>query len=239
MKINILALAAHPDDAELCVAGTLLKHMSMGYTAGVIDLTQGELGTRGTPELRLQEAAESARLMGLSARENLGMRDGFIEMTEENLHKLIRVIRKYQPDVVLANAVQDRHPDHVMASQLQRRACFLAGLRRIETTDENGALQSPWRPKSIYHYIQNDHVVPDVCVDITGFLDGKMEAIKCFKSQFYDPNSDEPETAISTRSFFDYIISIARAHGRPLGYEFAEGYTVNREVGAPNLLELD
>ena len=238
MKVNILALAAHPDDTELCAAGTIMKHIDMGYTAAIADLTRGELGTRGTPELRLEEAQNAASIMGLSARENLGMRDGFIEMTEENLGKVVVVLRKYQPDIVFVNAPKDRHPDHVMASRLQQRACFLSGLRKYETS-YNGEAQEPWRPKSIYQYIQNDHVIPDVCVNITGYMDRKMEAVKAFKSQFYDPASDEPETAISVASFFDYLEGIARTHGRPVGYEFAEGFTVSRELGIEDLMHLD
>jgi len=238
MKLDILAFGAHPDDVELCVGGTVVKHIGLGYKVGIVDFTRGEMGTRGTPELRIQEAGNAAKVLGVSVRENLEMRDGFIEVTEENLHKIIRVVRKYRPDVVLANTVKDRHPDHVMASQLSARGCFLAGLAKIATEDD-GKPQDPWRPKAIYNYIQNDHLVPDICVDVTATFEKKMEAIRCYKSQFYDPDSEEPQTPISTKDFFDYLAGIAKVYGRLIGAEYAEGYTVNREMGVRDLLKLD
>ena len=238
MKLDILAFGAHPDDVELCVGGTIVKHIELGYKVGIIDFTRGEMGTRGTPESRLKEAEDAARVLDVSARENLAMRDGFIDLGEENIRKIITVVRRYRPDVVLANAVKDRHPDHVMASRLAARGCFLSGLAKISTSDE-GREQAPWRPKAIYNYIQNDHLVPDISVDITEYMDRKMQAIECYRSQFHDPDSEEPETPISTRDFFDYLAGIAKVHGRLIGAEYAEGYTVNKEIGVRDLLKLD
>ena len=237
MKLDILAIGVHPDDIELCAAGTLLKHIAMGYKVGIIDLTQGELGTRGTPELRLKEATAAAEYMGVSVRENLGMRDGFFESNEENQLKIVRMIRKYRPDIVLANAVRDRHPDHGRASELQIRSCFLAGLRKVRT-EMDGVEQEAWRPRAVYHYIQDYQLKPDFCVDISEYMDGKMEAIKCFKSQFYDPNSAEPESPISVRDFLEYIQSVSKTHGRPIGAEFGEGFTVSRPLGVEDMTKL-
>jgi len=237
MKLDILAFGVHPDDVELCAAGTLIKHIKLGYKVGIVDLTQGELGTRGNAELRLREAQASAKVMGVSIRENLEMRDGFFSATDENQMKLIRAIRKYRPEIVLANAIRDRHPDHGRSAELESRACFLAGLRKVET-EMDGKVQEAWRPKVVYHYIQDRHIDPDFCVDITDFMDQKMEAIRCFASQFYNPESDEPESPISVKDFLDYIKARSKAQGRPIGAEFGEGYTVERQIGVKSLFDI-
>lgn len=237
MKLNILSITVHPDDTELCCAGTLLKMMDMGYTAGIIDLTKGELGTRGSGELRLKEADAAADVLGVAVRENLGMPDGFFKQTRKNLLKVVRVVRKYQPDIVLANALSDRHPDHGRASKLVSDACFLAGLVKVKTEVE-GQKQERWRPKAVYHIIQDHMLHPDFCVDITPYFDKKIEAIKCFKSQFYDPESNEPESPISTKDFFDYVESYSRAYGRRIGVTFAEGFNVERPIGVPDIMKL-
>ncbi len=237
MKLDILAIGVHPDDVEMCIAGTLLKHMDLGYKVGIIDLTQGELGTRGTPEQRLEEAADAARLMGVSARENLGMRDGFFTDSEENQLKIIRMIRKYRPEIVFANAVRDRHPDHGRSAELESRACFLSGLRKIET-ELDGVSQKAWRPKAVYHYIQDYRIPPDFCVDVTSYHERKMEIIKCYKSQFFDPHSKEPQSPISAEDFLDYLASTSKIYGRPIGAEYGEGFTVARPIGVEDLLKL-
>lgn len=237
MKLDILALAVHPDDVELCASGTLMKHAALGYKIGIVDLTRGELGTRGNPTLRLQEAAAASKVMGLSARENLGMQDGFFSDTEENQLKIVRMIRKYRPEIVLANAVRDRHPDHGRSAELEARSCFLAGLRKIET-ELDGKMQEAWRPKAVYHYIQDYRLEPDFCVDITDYIDKKMEAIMCFSSQFYDPESTEPESPISKKDFLDYVKSICKTYGRPIGADYGEGFTVSRPVGVADIMKL-
>src|SRR5690606_10221595 len=191
---------AHPDDVELGCAGTLAKEISLGKTVGIIDLTRGELGTRGSAEIRDMESAEAARLLGVSVRENLRMRDGFFRNDEEHQMKIIRKIRKYRPEIVLCNAIDDRHIDHGKGSKLVSDACFLSGLRKIETEDE-GIAQEAWRPKHVYHYIQWKNIEPDFVVDITGFIDQKTKAILAYSSQFYDPTSNEPETPIATKNF--------------------------------------
>lgn len=238
MKLDILALAAHPDDVELCCAGTLLKHISLGKKVGIVDLTKGELGTRGTPEIRAKEADQASELLGLSARDNLGMRDGFIKNDEEHQLKLIASIRKYKPEIVLANAENDRHPDHIRASQLETEACFLSGLKMIKTVDENGEEQDAWRPKAMYYYIQSYHAQPDVIVNIDGFWDKKEEVIRAFKSQFYDSSSKEQDTFISSPRFLKFLEARAREMGFTIGAEFGEGYTVKRPIGVKDLTSL-
>ena len=237
-KINILAFGAHPDDVELCCAGTLLKHMDMGYTAGLIDLTRGELGTRGSATLRLQEARAAADLLGIAVRDNLEMEDGFFENDKTHRIAIARVIRKYRPDVVLANAVHDRHPDHARAAKLVSDACFIAGLTKVET-ELDGKPQERWRPKTVYHYIQDYKLQPDMCINVTPYMEKRMDAIRCFASQFYDPTSDDPDSPISTKDFLDVILAAARVYGRPIGAEFAEGFTVQRPVGVRDLLLVD
>ena len=241
MQLDILAIGAHPDDVELCCAGTIIKHIQKGYKIGIVDLTRGELGTRGTPELRLQEAANAAVVMGVEIRENLGMADGFFENNRAHQLQLIRVIRKYRPKIVLANATQDRHIDHGRASKLISDACFLAGLTKIETLDKD-QVQERWRPKAVYHYIQDRYIEPDFVVDITPYMDQKMEAIMAYRSQFhnatYEGNANELQTPISGKDFLDYLRSRAISMGRSIGAEYAEGYTVERIMGVDDLFDL-
>lgn len=236
MKLDILAFASHPDDVELSCSGTLALHESMGRNIGVIDMTLGELGTRGSVETRKSEAAEAARILNLKVRENLEMPDGFFEYNEDNIRAIAVKIRKYQPDIVLANAIDDRHPDHGRAAKLVREACFYSGLQKIELY-ESGQL-SPWRPKAVYHYIQSYYIQPDFIVDITDFWEKKIESIKAFRSQFYDPQSDEPETYISDPAFIEYLESRARMWGHIIGVRYGEGFTVNRGPGVKDLYDL-
>lgn len=238
MKLDLLVLAAHPDDAELGTGGTIAKHVAEGRKVGIVDFTQGELGTRGTVETRTAEAAEAARILGLSARENLGMRDGFFRNDEEHQLQVIQAIRKYRPEVVLVNAAYDRHSDHGRASQLSHDACFLSGLAKIRTTDDDGNLQEPWRPKAFYRYIQSVFVEPDFIVDISGHWETKVNAIRAFKTQFFDANSKEPETYISKPGFLKLVEARAREFGHAIGTEFGEGYTVIRYPGVRSLFDL-
>jgi N-acetylglucosamine malate deacetylase 1 len=235
--MDILAFAAHPDDVELSCSGTIMKAISQGKQVGVIDLTQGELGSRGTIETRYAEADEASTIMGLSIRENLKMADGFFAINAENKRLIIQMIRKYRPQIVLANAIEDRHPDHGRAAKLVSEACFLAGLRKIETVLD-GQIQEAYRPKAVYHYIQDHYIKPDFVVDVTEFVDLKIEAIKAYKTQFYDPNSNEPETPISGAEFFDFIKGRMLQFGRPIGAQYAEGFTVEREIGVEDLFDL-
>lgn len=230
MKVDILAFAAHPDDIELSAAGTLMKHIAEGKTVGIVDLTQGELGSRGTIETRYEEADAASQIMGISARVNLKMADGFFDNSEENKRLIIEQIRRFQPTIVLANAIEDRHPDHARAAKLVSDACFLAGLRKFETVWE-GEVQPSHRPKAIYHYIQDHYLKADFCVDVTEFVERKIEAIRAYKTQFYDPNSKEPVTPISGEEFFDFIKGRMMQYGRPIGARYAEGFTVERELG--------
>ena len=236
LQLDLLAFAAHPDDAELSCSGTLAKHAKLGLKTGIVDLTQGDLGTRGTIEARMQEAEASKKILGLSVRENLKMPDGFFDESPENLKKVIYAIRKYRPKVVLLNAIRDRHPDHGRGSALVSRACFLSGLRKIETF-ENGESQEPWRPENVYHYIQYRNIQPDFVVDITDEMETKMASIKAFKSQFFDPNSDEPETLIASSNFLKYIEARAREYGSAIEVEFGEGFTVERPLQVNNLMD--
>jgi bacillithiol biosynthesis deacetylase BshB1 len=219
MKLDILVMAAHPDDAELSCAGTILKHIAEGKKVGIVDFTQGELGTRGTPEIRLKESADATKILGLHARENLCIRDGFFINDEETQLKLIEIIRKYQPEVVLANALEDRHPDHGKGAQLAIDACFLSGLRQIKTGD-----LSAWRPKQVYHYIQDRYLEPDFVIDITAHWDQKEAAIRAFKSQFFDPNSVEPASYISSPDFLNFIQARAMEMGHKIGVKYGEGF---------------
>jgi N-acetylglucosamine malate deacetylase 1 len=237
MSIDILAIGIHPDDVELSAAGTLLKHISAGYTAGILDLTRGELGTRGSAELRLKEAAAAAKILGVQFRENLGMEDGFFKNDKTNLFLLIEKIRQHRPKIVLCNAVADRHPDHGRASQMISEACFYSGLAKIETAFEK-ELQQPHRPQAVYHYIQDRQLKPDLVVDITPFVDKKIEAIMAFSSQFFNPDSKEPVTPISSPEFMEMVKSKMRVFGRDIQVEFAEGFTVERTIGVEDLLTL-
>ncbi|CCB69260.1 bacillithiol biosynthesis deacetylase BshB1 [Flavobacterium branchiophilum NBRC 15030 = ATCC 35035] len=237
MKLDILAFGAHPDDVELSCAGTIAKEISLGKKVGIIDLTQGELGTRGSKEIRAQEAQNAAAILGVSVRENLQMRDGFFENNEANQMKIIQIIRKYQPSIVLCNAIQDRHIDHGKGSKLVSDACFLAGLAKIETIYE-GQQQQHFRPKAVYHYIQWNPIEPDFVVDITGFLDIKKAAILAYSSQFYNPDSNEIATPISTQNFLESIDYRTKDFGRLIGTDCAEGFTTERYLGINSLQDL-
>lgn len=237
MHLDILAFAAHPDDVELSCIGTLIKHITKGDKVGVVDLTRGELGTRGTPETRKVEAAEATRLSGLHARENLGFADGFFSIDDKHLLEVVKMIRKYRPRVVLANALSDRHPDHGRAAKLVSEACFLSGLIKVETKLE-GDTQSAWRPKQVYHYIQDRYMKPDFAVDISEVMEKKLEIIKTFKTQFYDPNSNEPVTPISTPEFMDFLYGRAAEMGRLIGVRYAEGFVSERVSGVTDLNSL-
>lgn len=238
MKLDILAIAAHPDDVELSCAGTLMVHARQGLKTGIIDLTRGELGTRGTPEGRILEAQEACKVMGVDVRENLGLADGFFQNTREDQLKVVAAIRKFRPEIVLANAIDDRHPDHGRAAQLIRDSAFLAGLRKIETFDENGQPQQAWRPKQVYHFIQDRYSAPDFVVDISGVIDQKLEAIKCFKTQFLAEKDHEPQTYISSPEFFDSVVYRAKMLGKMVGVAYAEGYTSAKMLGVKSLMDL-
>ncbi|MEN9699190.1 MAG: bacillithiol biosynthesis deacetylase BshB1 [Bacteroidota bacterium] len=237
MKLDILAFGAHPDDVELSAAGTLLHYAAQGKRIGIVDLTEGELGTRGSVETRYDEAAEAAKLLGLSARKNLRMPDGFFEINEENKRLIIEQIRLHQPEIVLANALSDRHPDHARAAKLVADACFLAGLRKIRTHYE-GQEQVAHRPRLVLHYIQDHHLEPSVVFDVSNFINQKIEVIKAYKTQFYDPQSQEPTTPISGELFFDFIKGRMLQMGRSAGYNYAEGFVINRYFGSADLFQL-
>ncbi|GGF70067.1 bacillithiol biosynthesis deacetylase BshB1 [Wenyingzhuangia marina] len=236
-KLDILAIGAHPDDVELGCGATIAKEVADGKLVGILDLTQGELGTRGTPKIRAMEAEAAAGILGVMVRENLGLPDGFLENTKEYQLKIVEIIRKYQPDVVLCNAIDDRHPDHAKASKLASDACFLSGLRAIKTDIGYGD-QEAWRPKSVFHYIQWKNIEPDFVVDVSDYIDVKENAIKAFKSQFYDPNSNEPESPITSKNFIDSVLYRSRDLGRLTGVEFAEGFTTERYVTVKNLSDI-
>ncbi|WP_128546727.1 bacillithiol biosynthesis deacetylase BshB1 [Larkinella soli] len=238
MKLDILVIAVHPDDAELGCSGTILSHIAQGKKVGIVDLTRGELGTRGTPEIRVEEAEAAGQILGLSARENLGFRDGFFRNDEEHQTALIPAIRRYRPELVITNAVTDRHPDHGRASALVVDACFYAGLRRIETTDTDGSRQEAWRPKVIYHFIQDRYIRPDLIVDITGFWPRKKESILAYRSQFFDPENSEPASYISSPEFLEFIEARAEEYGHMIGVKYGEGFTVERTVGVRSLFDL-
>ena len=237
MKLDILAFGAHPDDVELGCSGTILKEIALGKKIGIIDLTRGELGTRGSAEIRDQEANAAAAILGVSVRENLEMRDGFFVNDEAHQLKIIEMIRKYQPEIVLCNAIDDRHIDHAKGSQLVSDACFLSGLMKIETLSNNEP-QRAWRPKQVYHYIQWKNIEPDFVVDITGFVEKKTEAILAYKSQFYDPNSNEPESPITSKNFLESLNYRSRDLGRLVGLDHAEGFTVERYLAINSLGDL-
>lgn len=234
MKLDILAFGAHPDDVELGCSGTILKEISLGKSVGIIDLTRGELGTRGSAEIRDQEAIAAAKILGVSVRENLGMCDGFFVNDEKHQLEIIKMIRKYKPEIVLCNAIDDRHIDHGKGSKLVSDACFLSGLMKIET-ELAGEKQVAWRPKVVYHYIQWKNIEPDFVVDITGFTDKKIESILAYRSQFYDPNSNEPESPITSKNFFESLNYRSRDLGRLVGLDYAEGFTVERCLAVNSL----
>ena len=233
MKLDILAFGAHPDDVELGCGGTIAKLISEGKTCVIVDLTRGELGTRGTDQTRKEEAAEAAKILGVAARENLGFKDGFLVNSEEYQIELVKMIRKYRPEIVLANAIDDRHPDHAKAAKLESDACFLSGLRKIETV-LNGQSQEAWRPKQIYHYIQWKDVKPEFVIDISEHLDKKIEACMAFKTQFYDPKSTEPETPITSKDFYESLTYRAQDLGTLSGVTYAEGFTTEKLIAMKN-----
>ena len=237
MKVDILAFAAHPDDVELSCAGTLIKHINQGKKVVVVDLTRGELGTRGSAELRDEEANASAVIMGLTARHNLDLGDGFFEINTNTLTAIIKMIRLYKPDVVLCNAKSDRHPDHGRGGDLVSRACFLSGLVKIKT-EISANMQEPHRPKNVFRYIQDRWIEPDFVVDITNEFNEKLRAVKAFKSQFFDPDSEEPETPISSKEFMQYFEGRATNFGRIINAEYGEGFTVERALGIEDLTQI-
>jgi bacillithiol biosynthesis deacetylase BshB1 len=237
VKIHLLAFGAHPDDVELSAGGTMAVHMDMGLKTGIIDLTQGELGTRGTPEIRKAEATEAAKILGLTLRENLGFRDGFMSVDEAHLLPIIQKIRQFRPDMVLANAIEDRHPDHGIGAQLVSRAAFLAGLSKIKTS-LNGQNQEAWRPKLLLHYIQFQMLQPNVLVDVSNGMDRKIKAIQAYASQFYQPDSTEPITPIATKEFMESLHGRAADLGKTMGVPYAEGFTSAKPLGVTSLCDL-
>ena len=237
MKLDILAISAHPDDIELSCSGTLIAHKSLGYTTGILDLTEGEMSTRGAPEIRQKESVEASQIMGISIRENLGLSDAKFDLSFENQARVIKVLRKYRPEIILANAPYDRHPDHVRASQLIEEAVFKSGLVKIETED-NGESQLPWRPQKVYHYIQSVSLEPDFICDISAHMEQKMAAIRVFKSQFFDPKSNEPDTYISNPDFLKLIEARSREWGHRIGVSYGEGFVQRQSLGVKSLFDL-
>lgn len=238
LKLDILVLPVHPDDAELNCSGTILKHLAMGKKIGVVDLTRGELGTRGSADIRDKEAALSSQILGLHVRENLGLPDGFFENTREHQLKVIEAIRKYRPEIVIGNAYHDRHPDHGRAGELVDTAAFLAGLRKIETFAD-GVAQTEWRPKQVLHFIQDAYIKPDFIIDITEHWDKKVESIRAFGSQFFNPEwEEEPQTYISSPDFIPIIEARAREFGKVIGARYGEGFTSRKILGVNSLFDL-
>ena len=237
MKLDILVFASHPDDAELGCSGTIISQIEKGNKVGIIDLTRGELGTRGSSELRAKEAEEATKIMQLSVRENLRFADGFFENDKAHLIEIIKVIRKYKPEIVLANAIDDRHPDHAQGARLVSRACFLSGLIKVET-GLYSQVQDAWRPKQLYHYLQDRFIKPDFVVDITPYWAKKVEVIRAFKSQFHDPESKEPVTYISSPDFLTFIEARAQEIGHSIGVKYGEGFTKEKQLGVKNLFDL-
>lgn len=237
MKVDILAIGAHPDDVELSCSGTIAKEVSRGKKVGILDLTRGELGTRGSAEIRDKEARDAAEVLGVEFRDNLELKDAFFVNNSEHQIEIIKMIRKYKPEVVLCNAIEDRHIDHGKAAKLVSDACFLSGLRKIET-NVDGEDQEAWRPKHVFHYIQWKNLKPDFVVDISGFLDKKLESVLAYRSQFFDENSKEPETPISSSNFLDSITYRAQDMGRLINTEHAEGYNVDRHVAVDSVFDL-
>ena len=237
MKLDILAFGAHPDDVEMSCAGTLMKHAALGHSFGIVDLTRGELGTRGSAELRDTEAINAGKIIGTTFRENLNFRDGFFMNDEQHQHAVIKMIRKYQPEIIFANAVSDRHPDHGKGAELIRDSAFLSGLIKVET-EFDGKQQHAWRPKTVYHYIQDKDLKPDFLVDVSEFTDKKMESILAFNSQFFNPDSIEPSTYISSPDFLDALKGRMRLWGKIIGASYAEGFTVNKIIGVEDILSM-
>ena len=237
MKLDILVFAAHPDDAELSCSGTIISHVNQGKKVGMVDFTKGELGTRGTVEIRMNEAKQAADILGLAVRENLGFEDIYFENDKAHQLEVIKMIRKFQPEIVLANAVEDRHPDHPKASQLALQACFMAGLKKIETKLD-GIDQPAWRPRGVYHYIQSNFIKPDIIVDVSDYWDQRMASVKAFKSQFFNPDSREPETFISSPQFMQLLEARATEFGKSIGVKYGEGFTVDKNMGVKSLFDL-
>src|SRR6185437_3597778 len=237
MKLDLLAFGVHPDDIELSCAGTLLTEKNNGKKVGIIDLTRGELGTRGTGETREEEAENSAKILGTDVRENLDMADAFFKNDEENQRKIITVLRKYRPEIILCNAPDDRHPDHGRSAQLVTDAAFLSGLMKIETTDEKGKNQEAWRPKYVFNYIQDLYFKPDFVIDVSNVFDKKIEAIEAFTTQFYNPNSNDkaPQTYISSPEFLESVINRAKMYGKMIGVKYAEGFISKKMIGVKTL----
>lgn len=236
-KVNILAIASHPDDVELSCAGTLLVHKALGQKIGVIDLTRGELGTRGTPETRKEEADAASSVLELDVRENMNFADGFFQNDRFHQLALVEAIRAYQPEIVLLNAIEDRHPDHGKGAKLGQDACFLSGLSKIITYREN-KLQHAWRPKLVFHFIQDRYIKPDLVVDITPYWEKKMDAIRAYKTQFFDPNSQEPNTYISSPDFMQFLEARAQEWGHSIGVKYGEGFTKVKQIGVRSLADL-
>jgi bacillithiol biosynthesis deacetylase BshB1 len=238
IKVDILAIGIHPDDVELSAAGTLLRHAALGKKFGILDLSRGELGTRGTPELRLEEAASAAKILGASFRKTLNISDGLFVHEPNTWLQIVREIRFCQPEIVLCNAPDDRHPDHGRASKMTADACFYAGLSKIETLDDNGKSQEKWRPKAVYYYVQDRYLCPDFIVDITPWFSQKMSAIKAFRSQFYDPDGLASNTPISGKDFLQFIEAKDKVFGRSIQADYAEGFIHARTPGVNNLFDL-
>ena len=237
MKLDILAFGAHPDDVEISMGGTILHYVSEGKKVGIVDLTEGELGTRGTVESRYAEAEAASQFMGIESRVNLQMKDAFFQHNEENLLKIIEQIRRFKPEIVFANSITDRHPDHGKGSKLVAEAAYLSGLSKIKST-WNGAEQEAFRPRLVLHYIQDYHIIPSIVFDVSSFMEKKIKAIKCYKTQFYDPTSTEPETPISGKDFLDFLSGRMKEFGRPIAAEYAEGFTCSKFMGITDLFKL-
>ena len=237
MNVDILAFGAHPDDVEISCGGTILRYANEGKQIVIVDLTQGELGTRGSADLRMEECRAASQILGLVDRVNLGMADGFFEENEAHLHQIIREIRHFRPKLILANSIKDRHPDHGRAAALVARAAFLSGLPKI-ITERNGITQEAYRAPMLLHYIQDMYIEPDVVLDVSAYAEEKIKVVQCFSSQFYDPNSTEPETPISNAHFFEFMKGRMLQFGRPIGAKYAEGFTVNRTLGVNDLFNL-
>ena len=239
MKLDILVFGSHPDDAELGAGATIAKEIAHGKKVGIVDLTRGELGTRGSAEIRDEEAAKAAKVLGVSVRQNLRFADGFFVNDREHQLQIIKMVRKYRPEIVLCNAIDDRHIDHGKGSKLVSDACFLSGLVKIVTSlEDNGPSQDSWRPKVVYHYIQWKNIEPDFVVDVSGFIDKKMEAILAYSSQFHDPKSNEPDTPISSKNFVESVNYRSRDLGRLIGVEHGEGFTAERYLAVKSLNDL-
>ena len=235
MKLDVLAIGAHPDDVELGCSGVLIKEVKKGKKVGIVDLTQGELGTRGTVETRYQEAADAAKIIGVHVRENLKMRDGFFVNDEAHQMQVIQVLRKYRPEIVIGNILDDRHPDHGKGGKLIYDACFLSGLKQIKTVDDKGQEQEKWRPKYLLHYLQDRFYEPDFIVDISVVWEQRLESIKAYKTQFHNPESNEPQTYISSPEFLEAVIARAKLLGKRIGVQFAEGYISKKNIGLADL----